>query len=160
MSHTQLDGDQSLGFIELLTSRRTKPRSKQAKEDTSCTCTPADGCRQGCINRATYTECDPARCPAGAACTNQRLQRSGAVGVACSLRHMPGKGWGVVADQVVHQGTLVVEYVGEVVSTAEGARRAAEYANSSRHTYIMGLRCVHTRVDAYRLIKPVAVRTR
>lgn len=141
MSQQTQDGEQaSLGYCELLASRRARPHRNKA-EDSRCSCTPADGCGQGCLNRATYHECDPARCPAGEACTNQRLQQRS--GIACSLRYMPGKGWGVVADHPVGQNTLVVEYCGEVVSRAEGTRRAAAYAaRGLRHTYIMGLRCV------------------
>lgn len=126
-------------LVNLLPSKR--PRVVNSTEETTCTCTPSDACGFSCINRATYTECHPALCPAGSACTNQRLQRLHTTGgIACSLKHTPGKGFGVVADQVVRRGALVAEYCGEVVSRAEGERRAAAYAaQGSAHTYIMGL---------------------
>ncbi len=129
------------GFIELLVNLLPSKRPRIVTEDTTCTCTPSEACGQTCINRATYTECNPAACPAGSACTNQRLQHHHTTGgIACSLSYTAGKGMGVVADQVVQQGTLVAEYVGEVLSRREGDLRAAEYAALGlEHTYIMGL---------------------
>ena len=52
-----------------------KPSALPADEREICTCDVMDGCRDGCILRACYTECNKKTCPCGDKCQNQRIGR-------------------------------------------------------------------------------------
>lgn len=44
-----------------------------------------------------------------------------------SLQQLPGKGWGVFADEPLPAGAVLCHYAGEYISNAEAQRRLAEY---------------------------------
>eukprot|EP00879_Flechtneria_rotunda_P026980 GHRR01028833.1.p1 GENE.GHRR01028833.1~~GHRR01028833.1.p1 ORF type:complete len:236 (+),score=47.16 GHRR01028833.1:173-880(+) len=98
-------------------------------------------CREqdGCLNVAMKVPCTPGTCAVGNhACQNMGLITRKLPRVR--LEHMGIKGWGVVAAQDISPGTLVEEYLGEVVPKAKGERRLAAYAAVGlAHTYIMEL---------------------
>eukprot|EP00966_Prymnesium_polylepis_P077984 1807760-Prymnesium_polylepis.1 len=50
----------------------------------------------------------------------------------------PGKGWGVVAAEDIREGDFVIEYVGEVVSREEAARREARCPESADYFFDAG----------------------
>lgn len=77
-----------------------------------------------CLNRLLMTECNPAYCPSGDRCDNQRLQRREYPSL--DILRTEGKGWGLVAKQDLKEGELVVEYVGELINNAEMRRRIAQ----------------------------------
>jgi [histone H4]-lysine20 N-methyltransferase SETD8 len=47
------------------------------------------------------------------------------------VRHIAGKGRGVVTKRIFHKGEFVVEYEGELLNLQEARRRKAEYKNQS-----------------------------
>ncbi len=116
-----------------------RPSAAAAGETPACHCKwPADraarGCTDNCINRLTYTECDPASCPLGAErCANMAIQKhlsSAAVERFMTLE----KGWGIRVRSPVPAGTFIMEYLGEVVSDREFKRRMlTDYQKDSHH---------------------------
>ena len=86
---------------------------------------PGEGemaCGEGCINRSTFAECDKELCTFGPRCSNQKIQRR---------QYAPGlerfmtqkKGWGVRARQAITEGSLILEYTGELCTSAEFEKR-------------------------------------
>lgn len=96
-----------------------------AREDLICQCNAEEVCGPSseCLNRLLLTECNPANCPAGERCRNQRLQRREYPEL--DILRTEGKGWGLVAKEDVREGQLVVEYVGELINNVEMRKRIA-----------------------------------
>ena len=91
------------------------------------------GCNEDCINRMTYTECDPRTCPCGDKCVNNSIQKH-------KFNHglerfmTQEKGWGVKTKNKITAGQFIMEYVGEVVSETEFKfRMTNEYADDTHH---------------------------
>ncbi|KAF6258402.1 hypothetical protein COO60DRAFT_1701368 [Scenedesmus sp. NREL 46B-D3] len=120
-----------------------RPRAVQDADDVHvCSCSLSNGqcCREvdRCLNRLLKVCCSLASCPAGAACQNTSLARRQLPPL--QVVGMGSKGCGVVAQQDLPAGAFVAEYLGEVVSVAEGQRRLAAYtAAGLSHTYLMDL---------------------
>ena len=91
------------------------------------------GCGEDCINRMTYSECDPRLCPLGDKCTNNQIQKHrGVVGLERFMTEE--KGWGVKSKVKIPGGEFVMEYVGEVVSEKEfKLRMLTEYVDDTHH---------------------------
>jgi histone-lysine N-methyltransferase ASH1L len=105
-------------------------------EAQACHCrydNTAAGCGDDCINRMTYSECDPRLCPIGDRCTNNQIQKHR--GVTGLERFMTDeKGWGVRSKVRIQNGEFVMEYVGEVVSENEfKLRMLTEYVDDTHH---------------------------
>jgi hypothetical protein len=95
-------------------------------------------CDDNCINRMLCIECHPDVCPAGEYCQNQRFQRRQFPRV--ELFKTENKGFGVRVLQMVQAGTLMFEYVGEVLTTGAFKKRIRQYHEEGRsHFYFMGL---------------------
>lgn len=62
-------------------------------------------------------ECDAACCPAGIKCNNQCIEERKYA--RFKLQDMGDKGFGLIADEFIREGTLVIEYVGELVTEKE-----------------------------------------
>ena len=89
-----------------------------------------------CENHAMFTECLIGFC-SKQSCSNQRFQRKQWVEVVVFDAGV--KGYGLKTVGAVAKNTLLVEYCGEVINTAEQKRRMIEYAKASRHFYLMAL---------------------
>ncbi len=116
----------------------------------ACHCIADQGCREECINRMTYTECDPSLCPLPEdKCDNRRIQKKS----NCKMeRYMTkeGKGWGMKTKNDINAGDFIMEYVGEVVSDKEFKfRMLTEYVDDTHHY------CLHldgsTVIDGHRM---------
>eukprot|EP00232_Nephroselmis_pyriformis_P015919 CAMPEP_0182881872 /NCGR_PEP_ID=MMETSP0034_2-20130328/17430_1 /TAXON_ID=156128 /ORGANISM="Nephroselmis pyriformis, Strain CCMP717" /LENGTH=367 /DNA_ID=CAMNT_0025014921 /DNA_START=100 /DNA_END=1200 /DNA_ORIENTATION=- len=117
-----------------------------------CTCTPPSqggkGCDEDCLNILTYNECSAQHCPCGSECENQRFVRHRYA--KSKLRKTGDKGWGLFATAPIPEGSFVMEYIGEVVSPQEAARRVDSYeAAGEAHTYMMNLSSTEV-IDASR----------
>ena len=116
-------------------------------EDMRCECRLEDeeedsrgsmACGDHCINRMLCIECHPDVCPIGEYCQNQRFQRRQFPKV--ELFKTENKGFGVRVLQLVQAGTLMFEYVGEVLTTNAFKKRIRQYNEEGRsHFYFMGL---------------------
>ena len=129
-----------------------KPIAKDL-EGHACQCDAFDPspekCGEDCLNRMTYTECDPKLCPSGDRCTNNMIQKH---------KTSPGlerfmtteKGWGIRTKHAIRSGRFIMEYVGEVCSEKEfKLRMLHEYADDNHHY------CLHmdgsTVIDGHRM---------
>ncbi|KAF3788654.1 Histone-lysine N-methyltransferase [Nymphaea thermarum] len=104
---------------------------KQKKQDIPiCNCKyiaddPESACGERCLNVLTSTECTPGFCPCGEYCKNQRFQKCQYV--KTKLLKTDGRGWGLLADENIKAGQLVIEYCGEVITWEEAQRRSEIY---------------------------------
>ncbi|GLE03490.1 hypothetical protein PINS_up012392 [Pythium insidiosum] len=126
------------------------PREKLFKPDDAhavCFCTfprpeepePIARCDDvSCINFATYIECSPSRCDAGKYCQNQRLQHPERFPrlEAFKTQH---KGYGVRARDAIAQGTVIGEYVGEIIDQRELTRRLNTVPRNELNFYYLAL---------------------
>jgi hypothetical protein len=81
-------------------------------------------CGDFCENRQTMFECLGSVCHAD--CQNQRLQKR-QYARAQLFKTTDGRGWGLKALEDVPAGSLVQEYIGEVLTTDAFTSRAASY---------------------------------
>jgi hypothetical protein len=95
-----------------------------------CHCTPEVGCGVDCLNRSLLQECVVGTCPSSQPyCKNSAIQerRFPATEV---FRCGGGRGWGLrlSKDEVcgIPAGMLIIEYLGEVITTEECRQRLAE----------------------------------
>lgn len=105
-----------------------------AQDDLICKCVEIEepgreglvacGPSSECLNRLLLTECNPAYCPGGERCDNQRLQRREYPSL--DVVRTENRGWGLIAKQDLKEGDLVVEYVGELINNAEMRQRIEE----------------------------------
>jgi hypothetical protein len=94
-------------------------------EQVVCECDPlrGDACDPAsCMNAMAFAECTNRTCRVGPEkCRNRRLQH--AQYPATKLVRTASKGWGLEAAELIAAGTLVTEYVGEVISEAQSCER-------------------------------------
>lgn len=125
-----------------------EPRRLTEDDVMICACCVEDGvgCGADCLNRLVLSECDPAHCPCGSACQNQRLSRRAYRAV--SVRRTGKKGHGLFAEEGVKAGEFVMEYCGEVLHEEAYAERKERYREEGRsHYYFMTLSSSET-IDA------------
>ena len=111
-------------------------------EPEQCSCKkPEEGqspCGSGCINRSTYSECEPGMCINGEQCSNMVIQRR---------QYAPGlerfmtskKGWGVRARQSIAKNSFILEYTGEICSKEEFERRMLVRYKIDNHHYCLAM---------------------
>ncbi len=108
-------------------------------------CQCFDTCDSHCYNRMALVECcgegPNSNCRLGAEkCTNRALGKRQFV--KCKPKRESGKGWGLITLEDIPKGTLVQEYVGEVIDETEKERRLIEWSKehpNDPNFYIMGL---------------------
>lgn len=113
---------------------------KSRDEPCRCSCSLDDPCgpASDCENREMYIECDPMHRPTSSNCNNQCFERK--VYAAVNVVFMgEKKGFGLVADEFINAGQLVMEYVGELITEAELKRRKSRKENlpGTQHVYYM-----------------------
>ena len=93
-----------------------------------CDCKVA--CGEDCLNYILKIECHGKKgeknsvCKAGEGCGNRTFQNKKYVKIQPIQE--PGMGWGCRVQEDVKRGTLVIEYIGEVIDAAEMQRRNSE----------------------------------
>ena len=78
-------------------------------------------------------ECDPAVCPGGNNCQNQRFQKR--LSPFLYTFNADGKGWGLKSKEDIKKGDFVIEYVGEVVDNNEFRRRLKAKQDAGDEAY-------------------------
>ena len=124
------------------------PRTPSEDDAMICACAPEDGagCGSDCLNRLVLSECDPAHCPCGSACGNQRMSRGESK--ETTVRRTGKKGHGLFAAERVGAGEFVLEYCGEVLHEEAYKERKRRYQDEGRsHYYFMTLSSSET-IDA------------
>lgn len=95
--------------------------------EEQCEC--KDKCDEKCLNRLLHIECyssnkscslklesSKGNCNVGGNCGNRQLQNKNYIKVKPFVEN--GMGWGLKTAEAVAKGTLVIEYVGEVINDA------------------------------------------
>ncbi|KAK4688692.1 [histone H3]-lysine36 N-trimethyltransferase, partial [Tremellales sp. Uapishka_1] len=91
-----------------------------------------------CINRAIYIECLADECRARGQCRNQRFAKKQYADIGVVQTEM--KGFGLRAETDLSSGSLIYEYIGEVVTDKTFRKRMQAYAEEGiRHFYFMML---------------------
>ncbi|KAL9249467.1 Histone-lysine N-methyltransferase ASHH1-like protein [Drosera capensis] len=120
-----------------------KPKKQKDEDVAVCDCrydafNPDSACGYSCLNYLTSTECTPGYCACGPFCKNKRFQRCEYA--KTRLFKTDGRGWGLLADEFIKAGQLIIEYCGEVISSKEAERRAQAYETQGvRDAYIITL---------------------
>ncbi|KAJ2493835.1 hypothetical protein IWW37_000221 [Coemansia sp. RSA 2050] len=117
------------------------------EESIPCTChynhatdprSQACGENSNCINRLMQMECNPLTCPCGSYCLNRRFQKRQYANVR--VINAGRKGFGLQALEDLETDRFVMEYMGEVVTTAEFRKRSRVYQSEGiQHHYFMGI---------------------
>jgi hypothetical protein len=124
------------------------PKTVTEDDVMICSCVVEDGvgCGADCLNRLVLAECDPAYCPCGTACQNQRFSRRKFKETA--VERTGKKGHGLFAKEHIKAGEFILEYLGEVLHEEDYAMRKERYQEEGRsHYYFMTLSSSET-IDA------------
>mmetsp|Transcript_9724 Transcript_9724/g.14346 ORF Transcript_9724/g.14346 Transcript_9724/m.14346 type:complete len:1139 (+) Transcript_9724:70-3486(+) len=93
-------------------------------------------CGDRCINRASKIECTHAIHQPNAICKNQRIQQK--KWKKTIAKPVKNKGIGLFAQEEIHAGDFVIEYVGEVINDEEMEKRKKIYQEmGQQHYYFM-----------------------
>ena len=112
--------------------------------DEMCECTEL--CDEHCLNRISKIECfekankKDTICNVGKECGNRHFTNREYVKVQPFQEY--GMGWGLKAKENVSAGTLVIEYIGEIITEAQMSRRMIMQSELTPHDhdfYIMEL---------------------
>ena len=95
------------------------------------------GCKEKCINRNIYLECDE-NCKCGISCRNRVFQRQEYADVYPIKTE--NRGWGLCAGSVIKKDTFIMQYIGEIYSldSEYGKKKMKEYKDNEC-TYLMDL---------------------
>lgn len=115
-------------FVEIDTDRPLMP-VQLLKDDGSCKepckCGPSDAAPCGrlsdCVHVHCGEECERSTCPAGDGCQNQKLGRKDFPPLR--VVQTPDRGRGIICLTDVAEGTVMTEYVGELITRLEKKRR-------------------------------------
>eukprot|EP00606_Chrysophyceae_sp_TOSAG23-5_P001539 GSChrysophyteH2.ASY1.ANO1.819.1 assembled CDS len=114
-------------------------------ETGQCTC-KGKTCDDDCINHVLKVECcgndheKRSNCNIGPSCSNRRFQQKQWAKIVRFREH--AMGWGCKAGEDIKEGSLVIEYVGEVINLDEMQQRMnnqREFTPHDHEFYIMEL---------------------
>ncbi|TYZ63887.1 hypothetical protein PybrP1_006250 [[Pythium] brassicae (nom. inval.)] len=97
-------------------------------------------CGENCYNRMLFISCSEDTCsaPDPALCSNRAIKRREVKSMR--VEHIPGPGFGLVANELIRAGEFVIEYVGEVIDDEECERRMIQYRDRGEtHFYMLEL---------------------
>lgn len=130
-------------YTKLLSNRPIAPvKLKKSGDRTQepCGCSPADpspcGRNSQCINMLLDFECNKATCPAGESCQNQKLSKRD----YADLKIVPTgvRGFGAISQKDIPENTFVIEYIGDLINTAEfNKRMKAKLDNKEKEFYFL-----------------------
>ena len=117
-------------------------RHHKASEYGPCVC--KHECGSDCLNVQTSVECDDEICGNGPYCGNRQAQNGESASVVLlEPDKTGGKGWGLSTTNKLRAEEYLLEYIGEVITADEHARRTMEHirTNPNDHsTYAAHLR--------------------
>ncbi|KAI3641792.1 hypothetical protein MIR68_000194 [Amoeboaphelidium protococcarum] len=115
-------------------------RQKRSIQPQACECPlPVDGqqgCLDDCINRATFIECGK-NCTLGDQCSNQRFKKKQFVKELQVFSSCDKRGFGLRTLTDIPKGSLIQEYMGEIISNQECERRMHEDYKSAKCFYFL-----------------------
>lgn len=98
-----------------------------------CQCKTDDPCKNECLNKMLYYECNPQMCTNKDKCQNQRMQRG--LHAKTKIFRSVQKGWGLKADEEIKMGDFVIEYVGELIDEVTCRQRIQQYHEKDIYDY-------------------------
>lgn len=110
-------------------------------EETACECLPHDEapCSEAssCENYHSFYECNPELCGAVDMCLNQRFikNQNRNQNNRFEVRLTRNKGWGLFSLENVPSGSLIVEYIGEVIDRKEFKLRFNQMKQKNEEHY-------------------------
>lgn len=130
-------------FTKILQNRPIPPvKLRKIGEHTQekCSCSPEDPnpCSRDsdCINMHLNFECNKLTCPAGTRCQNQKLRNREYANVKISKT--PHRGFGAFSTKDIPEDTFIIEYVGDLINTAElNKRMDAKIMNKEKDFYFL-----------------------
>lgn len=115
-------------YVKLTQNRPVPPvKMRKIEEHTQekCNCKTTDpspcGRNSNCINMHLNFECNKQTCPAENACQNQKLRNREYADL--KIVRTPHRGFGAVCAKDIPEDFFVIEYVGELIDSAELNRR-------------------------------------
>jgi hypothetical protein len=122
-----LDSPQNLTSIDSISGEASgwlREHLNKSSDNAFCTCTIATRCIDQCKNAATFYECDDSICNVGKVeCRNRRFAKLDACeekGRGVEVVSTDGRGQGLVATRPYEALGLIIEYVGEIITSAHG----------------------------------------
>ncbi|KAJ8330458.1 hypothetical protein O5D80_001444 [Batrachochytrium dendrobatidis] len=107
--------------------------------ESICQCKlPKDGsppCGDDCINRCLFIECGD-NCPMGDCCTNRAFRRNEQI-EKLRVFYAPNRGFGLYTDVPIKAGVLIIEYRGEIISTAKCIERNDTIYSGQKNHYFL-----------------------
>ena len=114
------------GKMELYKAMKNIPVDESPHQ--LCSCTPLTGCGLGCMNRQLFMECQPDVCPSLGPksttkyCANTIIQQKLASPTEV-FETENGRGWGLRCTKALTRKSIVIEYMGEVLTREEAMDR-------------------------------------
>lgn len=130
-------------YVKIIQNRpvapvKLKKFTESTQERCGCKATDADPCGRtsDCINLHLNVECSKGVCPAGDRCKNQKLRNREYAGI--KIIKTIHRGFGAVCTEDIAEDTLVSEYVGELIDSAEFNKRMnAKILNKEKDFYFL-----------------------
>ena len=120
---------------------------KKAKplEQSTCLCTPENGCNEDCLNRFMLYECDESNCNVGAEyCTNRsftelhkRCKAGGKYNIGVEVMKTIDRGYGIRANRTFDANQIIVEYTGEIITQDECDERMNKRYKDAEVRYVI-----------------------
>jgi SET domain/AWS domain len=118
------------------------PRPKKERYADPCNCIDdgnTEACADdSCLLRACMEECR-SNCPAGARCSNKRIQQARFAGHPLQIFDAGNKGRGLRITSAVRRGDFVLEYVGRAISARTLQQSLKQHYKSDQRLDIMAL---------------------
>lgn len=103
-----------------------------------CQCDPkGSDCDDSCINRMMFVECTLKNCSLRGKCTNRVISSKNWCKV--SAKQCGDKGWGLFAEEFIPKSRFIIEYVGEMISSAECEHRISMHYADETKFYMLSL---------------------
>lgn len=106
-------------------------------EYSKCKCLPDDSApctiANKCYNAAMYIECNPNICSVKDMCQNRNFHRKEVF--LLQVKMTQSKGWGLFAREEIPADGFVIEYVGEVIESAEFDKRFDRAIENKENNY-------------------------
>lgn len=113
----------------------------EIKEDLQCDCKQddKDACSNSsqCMNYNTFYECNPEICPAKQNCQNRQFLNKN--DFELEIRKTNDRGYGLFSLEPIVKGTLLIEYIGEVINKQMLDERLEDFEDETNH-YIFSLK--------------------
>lgn len=115
-------------------------KSDEVSEYCGCNDTQESPCGilSNCLNQLLNIECDENTCKVGRRCQNRHFQNQPETSI--EIKMTPLNGFGAFAKQPIPHSSLIIEYVGEMISRKESEKRQRHTIAERGHFYMIQLK--------------------